>query len=449
MSESAASPLRLPALTLAAYAAPMAPLGALYFPVFVYVVPYYASQGADLALLSLFMVMARLLDGVSDPLMGVLSDRTPGPWGRRRPWIAAAGPLILLSSWFLFLPPENPSAIYAGIALAALTLAWTMALTPYQAWGAELSGDYAERARITSWREAVGLFGMLSAAILYTLAGNDEGQGLANIFLALAAVLPLAFLAALWKAPEPRNLSRRRLPFKEGLRIAAGNRPFMRLLLSWFVNGAANALPAALFFFFVEHRLESDNQTAGTLLVLYFLAAILGAPLWSWAAKRAPKHRVWCGVMAYACLVFAAALLLGPGDVAAFTAISILSGFALGADLSLPPAMQADVVDADAAEGGEQRTGAFFAVWSVATKAAQALAAGLALGLLSWVGFDATQVGGNDPAALTTLAWLYAGAPVALKLIAVALMWNFPLDETAQAAARARLERGDDPEPAP
>ncbi|MEM1313178.1 MAG: MFS transporter [Pseudomonadota bacterium] len=438
MSDRAAD--RLPAPTLAAYAAPMAPLGALYFPVFVYVVPYYASQGADLARLGAFMVVARLIDGISDPLMGFVSDRTRSRWGRRRPWLALAGPLILLTAWMLFLPPASPSAVYAGVALAALTLAWTMALTPYMAWGAELSGDYAERARITSWREAVGLVGMLGAAILYTAAGDDAGQGLANIFYALAAVLPLAFLAALWAAPEPRNLSRRRLPFRDGLRIAAANRPFVRLLASWFVNGAANALPAALFFFFVEHRLEADNETAAILLVVYFLSAILGAPLWAWAARRAPKHRVWCAVMLYACAVFAAALLLGPGDVAAFAAISVLSGFALGADLSLPPAMQADVVDADAAEGGEQRTGVFFAVWSVATKAAQAVAAGAALGLLAASGFDATQVGGNDETALTTLAWLYAGAPVALKLIAVALMWNFPLDETAQAAARARLE---------
>ncbi|MEO0679090.1 MAG: MFS transporter [Pseudomonadota bacterium] len=433
------SPLR--ARTLSAYAAPMIPLGALHFPVFVFVVPFYAAQGADLELLAAYMVAARLLDAATDPAMGLLSDRVRTPWGRRKPWMALAAPLLLAAAFALFVPPEGASATYAGLALGALTLAWTMALTPYQAWGAELSGDYAERARITSWREAAGLVGMLAAAILYQAgsAQGDAGLGLFYVFCALLVLVPTTFAAALRGAPQTPDLSRRRLAWREGLSLALSNRPFLRLLGAWLINGAANALPAALFLFFVEHRLDADGDTGATLLVVYFLSAVAGAPLWAWAARRAPKHRVWCGAMLYACAVFLWALTLGSGDVAAFTAICVLSGLAFGADLSLPPAMQADVVDADAAATGEQRTGVFFAVWSIATKSAQAAGAGAALYLLASAGFDAT-LEANDAGALQALTWLYAGVPVALKLAAVALMWSFPLDAAAQAEARARLE---------
>ncbi|WP_339947351.1 MFS transporter [uncultured Albimonas sp.] len=430
-----------PARILAAYAAPMAPLGALHFPVYVYVLPAYAALGADLGALGVFMLAARLLDGISDPVVGVMSDRTPAGiatrFGRRRPWMALAGPLILVAAAMLLLPPAGPTALHAGIWLTALTLAWTLALTPYLAWGAELTPDYAGRVRVSSWREAAGVAGMLGAAIAYA-AADGPAEGLRNVMILLAVTLPPAFAWALWKTPEPADLSTRRLPWREALGRAARNRPFLRLLAAWLANGAANALPASLFLFFVSHRLAAPEH-AGTLLAVYFLAAVAGMPLWSRLSERRAKHKVWGGAMLWACAIFAVVPFLGPGDLWAFAAVCVLSGVALGADLALPPAIQADVVDADAAEGGESRAGAYFAVWSVATKAAQALAGGVAFLTLDLVGFDAAAEV-NSESSLTTLALLYAGAPVALKLLAVALVWRFPIDAAAQAELRRRIE---------
>lgn len=428
------------AATLAAYAAPALPLGMLYFPVYVYLPPFYASRGVDLAALGAILLGARLLDAVTDPAMGVLSDRMTTRWGRRRPWLAVACLPILLAAWQLFMPPAAPTAFHAGLWLIALTLAWTMALTPYYAWGAELASGYAERARVTSWRESAGLVGAVLAAVLYAGA-DDPAAGLSRILLALAILLPVATLWAVLRTPEPRDWSSRRLPLRESISAAAANRPFLRLLAAYFINGAANGLPAALFLFFVEHRIGAPDL-AGPLLALYFVAAIVGAPVWARLSGRFPKHRVWCGAMLYACAIFLFALTLGHGDDLAFAVIAGLSGLALGADLALPPAMQADVVDADTAATGEQRTGAYFAVWSVATKAALAVAGGGALAILAAAGFDAGPGAVNDAGALWTLSLLYAGAPVALKLIAVALVWGFDIDAGAQAALRARIEGG-------
>jgi GPH family glycoside/pentoside/hexuronide:cation symporter len=425
---------------LAAYAAPALPLGMLYFPVYVYLPPFYAARGVDLAVLGAILLGARLLDAVTDPGMGVLSDRLHTRWGRRRPWLALACIPILISAWALFVPPEAPSALYAGGWLVALTLAWTMAMTPYYAWGAEMATGYAERSRVTSWRESAGLAGALLAAVLY--AGAAPAEGLWRIALALTLLLPLATIWAVMRAPEPRDWSTRRLPLREAAATALANRPFLRLLLAYFLNGAANGLPAALFLFFVEHRIGAP-ELAGPLLALYFFAAILGAPVWVALAARFPKHRVWCGAMIYASAIFACALALGTGDTTAFAVIAGLSGLALGADLALPPAMQADVVDADTAATGEQRTGAYFAVWSVATKAALALSGGAALAILGGVGFEAAAGAVNTEAALWTLTLLYAGAPVVLKLLAVTLVWGFPIDGARQEALRARIESAD------
>ncbi len=421
---------------VAAYAAPAAPLAALYFPVYVYVPPFYAAeQGVGLAALGAVVLAVRLLDAVTDPLMGWLSDRTPARFGRRKPWLALAAPLVIASVWMLLVPPAGAGLAHAGLWLAALTLSWTIAMTPWMAWGAELDGDYAGRARVTAWRETTGLVGTVVAVILYN-AAEDAAAGLRAVALFVAVALPLATLAALALAPEPRDHSRASVSMGEGWRAMRGNAPFRRLLAAYLLNGAANGLPAGLFLFFIGDVLQEPG--AGWLLLLYFVCAIAGAPFWARLAARHPKHRVWGWAMLWACAVFAVVPFLGPGDVWAFAAVCALTGVALGADLSLPPAIQADVVDLDTAASGSQRTGLFFAIWSVATKAALAASGGAALAALGAAGFAAG--GPNGPEALLALGLLYAAAPVALKLAAVALMWRFPLDRAAHDALRARIE---------
>ena len=98
--------------------------------------------------------------------------------------------------------------------------------------------------------------------------------------------------------------------------------------------------------------------------------------------------------MIWACIFFGMVPLIGEGDYYGFLAISILTGFSLGADVTLPASMQADVVDVHTAETGEQRTGLYFALWSMATKLSFACAAGIAFPVLEWAGFSAT-LGGN------------------------------------------------------
>ena len=418
------------------YAAPALPLAALYFPVFVYIAPFYAEfRDVSLGALGLLFIVIRLFDAVSDPAMGWLSDRTKSRFGRRRPYLALSVPLICISVWMLMIPPDGADVWHVAIWLTLLTLSWTVALTPYFAWGAELSGDYAQRATITTWREGASLIGTVLAVILYNIA-DGAAEGLRNVALMVVILLPITAGAALLLTPEPRNYSARTLDLRDSLTTILQDRLFRRLLLAYFVNGLANALPAGLFLFFIGDLLGAPD--AGWLLLVYFLCAIGGMPIWAWAARKFSKHRAWGGAMIYASVLFAPAVLLGQGDVMWFTIISIATGIALGADLSLPPAIQADVVDNDTAMNGEQRTGVFFALWSVATKAALAIAGGTALIILDLSGFETG--GQNDETALFTLAALYALAPVMLKLIAVAIMWNFPLGEAQQRALRSKIE---------
>lgn len=436
--------MALPPLAVAAYAAPAFALAVLYLPLFSYVTPFYvAERKVDIAALGAAWIAIRMFDAFSDPVIGWLSDRTPGRWGRRRIWLAASVPVLLLAAWQVFRPPEAAGLGHAVLWLAILTLGWTMAQTPYAAWGAEIAGDYDERTRVTAAREGVVLVGTVAATLVYFGAG-EGGAGLGALALVVAITLPIGIGVALGLAPEHR----RHLQAAKGLlaswREVRGNEPFRRLLIAWFVNGAANGAPVSLFLFFVMHRLEAGEVTldlgapvpfAGACLLAYFGAAIVGVPVWSWLARRIGKHRAWCTGILWTCLFFAIAIALGPGDTSLFLMVSVLTGFAFGADVALPPAIQADVIEMDARQNGSVRAGLFFALWLVATKAAIALSSGLVLVTLGWAGFQANGAE-NDATALWTLTLLYAGLPIALKLVVAAMMWRFPLDRAALEAIR-------------
>ena len=425
---------------LLAYGALGFPLAALNLPLYVYLPAFYAEHvGLGLASVGLVLLGARLLDVLSDPLIGELSDRLPTRFGRRRPWLVAACPLLLIGSWLLFVPTAGAGAGYLFLWTTVAYIAWTMMLLPYAAWGAELSGAYNERSRITGAREGFVILGILFATGVPAILGIDpEDQSRVLHFLAVAMliVLPAALLILIRYVAEQPSAREQPLALRQGWRVALHNRPFMRLVGAHFLNGIANGLPATLFLLFVGNVLQVPDR-AGPLLLLYFLAAVAGVPFWLKLSYRIGKHRAWAGSMLWACLVFVWVPLLGPGDFWPFVVICCLSGLSLGADLALPASIQADVVDLDRLESGRQRTGLFFAAWSMVSKLSLALAVGIAFPALDLIGFEAG--GRNSALALFCLAALYGLLPVVIKLAATALVWNFPIGADAHDDLRRRL----------
>lgn len=431
---------RLGTSTLIAYGALALPLAALNLPLYVYLPTFYSTRlGVPLATVGAVLLIARLFDMATDPLLGEIGDRARSRLGRRRPWLVAGTPLLLVSMGLLFLPPEGAGAGHLLLWSVVGYLAWTMMLLSYTAWGAELSGQYHERTRITAARESFVILGIALAAALPAVLGVDPGSGeaLAALFWLTALTLPVTLIWLLVRVGEPPLGGQRALPLAAAIAALVGNRPFLRLIAAYLLNSLANGLPATLFLLFVQHVIGAGAE-AGALLLVYFGCGLVSVPLWLRLSYRLGKSRTWAASMLWACLVFAYVPFLGPGDLWPFAVACVLSGLSLGADLALPASMQADVVDLDRLATGRNRTGLFFALWSMTTKLAAALAVGIAFPLLDLIGFAPT--GTSSAAALLGLALLYAGLPVLLKLGAVALVWRFPLDAAAQAELRRRLE---------
>ncbi|MDA8870859.1 MFS transporter, partial [Rhizobiaceae bacterium] len=342
----------------------------------------------------------------------------------------------------VFWPPLDVTAAYLGVWSLVLSVGYTGCILPYTAWGAELATDYEGRSQIAGAREAVTLLGTLVAiALPFAIGWTDPGtlHGFAVLAIALVVALPLLALGAVAFVPEPVEHSSTRVPLLEGLRHLRGNRPFVRLAVAFFLNGFGNSIAATLFLLFCSARLGL-TELRGPLLFTYFLAGVISVPFWTWLARRTSKHRAWCVAMLAAMVVFAPAPFLPEGAAWAFGAICVLSGLCLGADIALPPSMQADVIDVDTARSGEQRSGIYFALWSLATKMSLAFAVFAAFGLLGWFGFDAGAPDASATAGIVALAFLYGWGPILFKIPAVALMWSFPLGREEVAALRLQID---------
>jgi len=420
------------------YGLPGLPLAALGLPLYIYLPTFYAQQlGIGLTAVGTALLIARVSDVLTDPLIGMLSDWLPIP--SRRKWLMAiATPLLILAIWALFIPPDGAGFRWLLSWSLLVYLAWSLLTLPYTAWGAELSGDYDQRSTITASRESFVLIGTLVAAGLPLAMGigsDAPGEALTVLAQFLAILLPVTVLLCILKVPEPNRRSDP-IGFRAGLALLKQNRLFIRLLFAYLMNGIANGLPATLFLLFVSYVLVLPEQF-GLLLSAYFVSGLIGLPIGIKLAQRFNKHRVWGSSMLWAVVIFAWVPSLGAGDFVPFLIICILSGLSLGIDMALPASIQADVIDLDSAEGGGQRSGFFFGLWGMATKLSLALAVGIAFPLLDALGFD-TQTAPVDNN-LLALSVLYGLLPIPFKLLAAWTIWRFPLGRQQHQAVQQQL----------
>ncbi|HEX4858484.1 MAG TPA: MFS transporter [Usitatibacteraceae bacterium] len=426
----AAMPVRIPAWRLAAYGAAAVPLAMAMLPIYVHVPKFYADAfGLNLAAIGGLLLAARLFDALQDPLLGYWSDCARTRRFGRLVWVLGGTPLLALGMLGLFQPPAWQGNALAGWFIAMLVLvylAFSMVQISYQAYGAEMSGDPIERTRITAFREGLGLLGVFVAAALPEMLARSLGMAEGYARFALLFVPLLIAMVGLTLLFAPRPVARTRAATTNAFAAMIkplGNLRFRKLLLIFVFNGIAASIPATLVLFFIEDVVRRPDWS-GYFLIAYFAAGALGMPLWVWLAARIGKGRAWLAGMVVSILAFVWAFLLGAGDALPFLAICILSGLGLGADLALPPSILADVIDDDDALGAGRNEGAYFGLWNLVTKMNLALAAGIALPALAWLGYQSKA--SNSPEALTHLAVIYALLPCLLKAAAALALATSP-----------------------
>ena len=405
------------------------PLAFCALPLYVLMPNLYARQwGVSLAALGAVLLIARSFDAVIDPLLGRLCDRLYDRSLRAVLSLGAVAAAVLaVGVSFLFMPLVNtPTALlwWAGFWLVVTYAAYSALSVAHQSWGAMLGGDALYRSRVVAWREGLGLVGVLLAVLTPALWGVPAMLGL----------LYFGLVSGWWAwcgAPTPE---RHQLTATAAAPTAHSelwhpwrNPEFRRLLGVYLINGIASAIPATLVLFFVQDRLQANQAMQSAALGVYFMCGALSMPLWLRLVKRWGLAHSWRFGMLLSIAVFLGASQLGSGDATWFLLVCALSGAALGSDLALPGALLAGVI-AKAGDRGRAE-GAYLGWWNFATKLNLALAAGLALPLLGWLGY---APGARDAQALSVLTAAYCLLPCGLKALAAGALHLFIIQPTAQ-----------------
>ena len=429
---------------LAAFSTLMLPIFGCQLPLGVYMPALYAqSYGVPLALLGTILLIEKLWGALADPLVGSLTDRTRGRFGRRRPWIVAGAAVYAASALVLFFPPDPFPPLLLGGALFTFYLGLSMLQIPYFAWSGELSGDYRERTRIVTYQTVAGALApfltLMLPALIDRVQPNDAPLKLGAmgamllVFLLPSLVLTLRSVA---EPPLPARLPPKQ-PLLEVVRVIGWDRLLMRVLLSDFGVALAQAIRAALFLFFVTDYVGLP-RSASALFLLQFVFGVAAGPIWNRIARSLGKHRTAIAGELAQVAINLGLLLVVPGQMWLLVALTVAQGLAQGSGNQMLRAMVADVADKHRLETGHDRTALFFSVFSVSMKAAMAGAVGIALPLVAWLGFDPSGHH-NSPQALRGLLLVFALGPAIAHLFSAALLKGFPLDEAAHADIQSAL----------
>jgi Na+/melibiose symporter-like transporter len=436
---------RLGSLRLIGYSAPSLVTSVAALPMALFVPAFYADDlGVPLAAVGMAIAVSRMLDVVTDPLIGSLSDRLHLPLGRRKPWMLLGVPLFALSLWNIFVPGEAASSAHLLLWSALLYLGFTMIDLPHKAWGAELSSDYDERSRITSWREGLSTAGqvMLLAVLVWLAAQgiDDAAAQLRGIALAIVFGLPVLTAICVLTVPEapPEGFAHERRSTLAGLRIVARNPAFLRMIgcVLFFVSGVA--IQGTL------HRLVladvmGDESLFPLMILIENLGTLAGVPLWLWISVRIGKHRALMAAALWIAVWSLPLVLLRAGDTLSLIAVIVVRGSSFASILFLANSIAADVIDVDTLQSGEQRSGLFFAVWGMVTKLS------LALGVL--LGTTLPAAFGYAPAELETpvgvqarLMAIYGAVPALLMGLGALFLRHFPITRERHAEVRAEID---------
>ncbi|MET1411902.1 MFS transporter [Roseibium sp. HPY-6] len=414
--------------SLLVYGAMAFPLSFVGLPIYLHAPDFYAvTLQLPLATLGTVLLALRLFDAIQDPLIGDLSDR----FHHARSAILIFGVVLLGAGfWMLFHPQASYPVLWFAASVLICTTGFSVVSINFQALGGLWRTTTTQRTKVTASREAIGLIGLLVAAVTPPVLTQIVGPQEAFHWLSLMylPVLCIAlWLLIRWMKDAPLDIPEK-TSGQDGWLSLLRNKWRALFFSLMFLNTFASAIPAVLVLFFIRDRLGAEAYT-GLFLLTYFLAGALSMPLWTALARKFGKIRAWQFSLAAAIFTFCWAALLQQGDLAAYGVVCALSGLALGADLALPPAILADHIEADDRQNDASR---LFSIMAFLSKSALAVATGLALPMLGIFGYSPSVT--MTPELNFVLSITYAGLPCVFKLAALGGLLIFEKDLATQRA---------------
>jgi len=388
-------------------------------------------------LVAIILFIGRSWDFVNDLLIGYISDRTRTKWGRRRPFLLFGAVPFGLSFMLLWLTPnfgDTGLVIYYSLAYLIYEALATVVYMPYFALTPELTSDYDERTKLTSFRMMFNIIGTLTAYILVPLiVGSDWGlarKGDVLIMAAVAGAIAAApYFGVFFGTKEKKEYQSEELPkFWPSLKAAFKNRPFVFGALMYLATWMAIVVIESNLQFYILHIIKRQSQNM-IIMISIFVTAIFALPIWNWVSKNWNKRRAYIiGVGFWATVMIGLILLTPETPLWLILIMCVMAGIGVSAGQVLPWAIIPDAIEWDEWHTGERKEGMFYSLVTLLGKIGMAIAQPLSLLVLQATKFQEGQGVVQPASALMGIRLVVGPLPALLLVTGILIAIFYPLD---------------------
>lgn len=387
------------------------------------------------AAIALMFIVCRVIDAITDVLVGFAIDKTKTKWGKSRPWFLFGAVPFAISAVLAFSVPNiapQGKLVYAYATYIFLSFMYTVVNIPLASILPTLTDDMNERTVLATWRKFFAFLGstIVSATALTMvkmIGSGNEAIGFRVVMGIFGIVGCLCFLLTFALVRE-NNLTQveKSATFKETMHSVAQNRPWKLFALNIMFMWTGYFIQSSALVYYYKYYIGSTQMSTivATIMTMVPMIANLSVPF---LAKRLGKRNLY-SVSAAVQLIGLIIIFIGNQNTAVIIAGAIISAAGYGCKESIYFSMQADPVDYGEWKTGVQATGTLSAINGFLGKVAQALAGGISGVLLSWGAYNSEAVH-QTVKALTAIKLMYIYIPVILIVCSIVTMSFYDLDE--------------------
>lgn len=420
---------------------------------------YYTDVvGIDPAIAGTALLVGKITwDAVNDPLVGLVSDRIQTRYGRRRPFLLFSAIPFGISIFIVFSAPSGLSNIAAFIVVIGTFLLFdtfhTAISVPYYAMTPELTHNYDERTSLTAYRKIFGVTGYMAGAVFTTLIAQMyqnkfgwtqklaySGMGATFGVICTIAVLITALTV---KERSPAEVKKSEMPLIPSIKMTFKNRPYMRLVMAFFISSFSFTLMTGLFAYYMKYQLLMEDKTP--LVMLTMMGALLAFLFfWKWVSDNWNKGPAYALGLFIACVAISACFILPHNRTNLIYIIAFIVGFGFSSQYVFPWSMLPDCIEYDQKETGERREGIYYGVWAFLMKFASAASVaviGWSLKIFGYIAPVADEFVEQVPSALLGIRLFFGPIPAVIMIASLPLLIWFPI--TRKSHTSLRVELGD------
>ena len=416
-----------------------------FFQVFNIFLLYYYTDifGLSAAAVGTMFLVTKIVDAVSDPVMGLIADRTSTRWGKFRPYLLWMAIPYGLCGYAMFANPElsyNGKLIYAYVTYTLMMLAYTAINVPYSALMGVISPLSTERTKVATYRFicafiAAWLIGTFVTPLKNTLGGGDEALGF-QLTMVIFAVLSVAlFWISFLTTRERVTPLQTRTNVRSDLKQLLKNGPWLALFIAAIFTLMNVAVRNGSLLYYFKYYVGDDGariflifDKTAVFMSLGLLTMIIGIAMTRTLSERFEKRSLMIALTMLNALCMAVFYITPPDQYWLMVTINCLGSLVIGPTPALVWSMYADCADYGEWKSGRRITGLTFSTLQFAQKMGLAVGAGLAGYILSLFGFVANEI--QSATSLVGIRFMFSVVPAILAIAGALAILFYRIDST-------------------